>query len=293
MREISVLITEKLEDMAGEALPAYFTPNRISWSKAITALIPHAISLDKSGDKGMIDAIFDIPWSLHAGYIDSYAFALLSKPTPPSLNRAIVLLSPYLPQYYWDERTIARWAAAASALPYSEKVGWSVVGMLLQLASSETLWPFIPADIWEWLKRQPSLPPECAGRGTGTREDTVRYVRGLGDLDTLRSYFLLVWSEWNALDDFGFIEMQASIVEDLGGIGMHHHRVELITRLDHILGELDRGWCHLSQYGPAVWADDVQGMRYGSLKQVLLEVERKAMEILAGMSLTFINFSKR
>ena len=222
----------------------------------------------------MVDAIFNIPWSLHAGYIDSYAFALLSKPTPPSLNRAIVLLSPYLPRQYWDEHTIARWATAALALPYSEKVGWSVVGMLLQLASSETLRPFIPADIWEWLKKQSSLPPVCAGRDAGTGKDTVRYVRGLGDLDTLRSYFLLVWSERNTLDTSGFVEMQASIVEDLGGIGMHHHRVQLITRLDHILEKVE-GWRHR-----------VRREGYKTLKELLLEVERKAMEILVGMSPT-------
>ena len=239
----------------------------------------------------MVDAIFNIAWtethwSLHAGYIESYVFTLLNKPTSPSLNRATVLLSPCLPLHYWDEHIIARWAAAVLALPYSEKVGWSVVNTLLQLASTETLRWYIPTDIWAWLKKQPSLPPVCAGRDAGTRRDTVRHFRELGDLDTLRSYFLLVWSEWNSPGNSGFVEMQVSIVEDLGGIGMHRHRVELITRLDHILGELDRGSYYLSRFGPAVLEDGLQGRkeRYEALKELLLEAERQAMEILTGTS---------
>jgi hypothetical protein len=262
-----------------------WTPN----PKAISALLPHAISLDQFGDQEMVDTLFHLSRTstpFLRQYVEQYTITLLSKPTPPSLNRATVLLSTYVPQHYWDECVIARWAAAVSAVPYSEKVGWSVVGTLLQLASTKTLRPYIPVDIWAWLKKQPSLPPVCRGRATGTKRGTVCHVRGLGDPDTLKSYLLLVWSEWNTPDSSGFAEMQVSIMEDLSGIGMQHHRLDLINRLDHILGELGRGLVHLRHYKPLIGGYEMRRRkeRYRALKEVLLQVERKAMKLLTGMS---------
>ena len=99
------------------------------------------------------------------------------------------------------------------------------------------------------------------GRDAGTGRSTVRHVRGLGDLDILRSRFVLVWSAWNTLDDSGFIQMQVSLMEDFGGIGMRYRRVELITRLDRILRELNRGWYYLSLHGPPVWEEGVRGRK--------------------------------
>lgn len=203
-------------------------------------------------------------------------------PTPSSLNRATVLLSPYLAWSYWNENTIAGWGAAASAVPYSEEVGSSTVDTLLRIASLDNERSYIPIDVWEWLKKQQSLPPVCWGRSYGTGPGIVRHVRGFADLDLLKSYFLLVWSEWNTLDDRGSTEISVSIVEDLSGIGKQRHRDDLIERLDHILGELDQGLEHFKQHNPQTGEDDIQKRKeqYGILRGVLVEVDRKAIEHL-------------
>jgi hypothetical protein len=197
----------------------------------------------------------------------------------------ITLISPYTYSYPWDQNTISEWAVVVSAVPYSEEVGVSVVDMLLRLARRDTIRKYIPIDVWAWLKKRLSLPPECQGRDRGTGGGIVRHIRRLRDLDILKSYFLLVWSEWNFLEDSGFDEMQASIVEDLGGIGMQHHRTDLIKRLDQVLGELDRGWEYLNQAQWWITEDDVHKReeQYRRLREVLLEVDRGAMRILVGM----------
>ena len=259
--------------------------------KAISALLPYAISLDQSGDQEMNDATFHLakistPWRFRQHYIERYTIALLSEPAPPSLNRTTVHLSTYVPFGSWDEGMVSRWTAAVSAVPYSERVGWSVISTLLKLASSEVLRPCIPIDVWALLKKQPSLPPVCPGRDLGNVRAVIDHVRGLGDFDILKSYFLLVLSEWNALNHSNLAGMRLSITEDFGGIGMQHHRADLIKRLDHVLAELDRGLEHFRQYRPEFGEDDVQGRkeRYGRLREGLLEVERKAMRTLVGMS---------
>ena len=239
----------------------------------------------------MVDAIFHLaristPWRFQQHYIEPTAVTLLSNPTP-SLNRAAVLLSPYVPLRFWDENMVARWVAAVSSVPYSDNVGWSVVSTLLQLASTEILRPYIPIDVWALMKKQPSLPVVCGGRDSGNDRAVVHHVRGLGDFDILKSYFLLVWSEWNALEDSGFAEMQVSIVEDLGGIEMLHHRADLIKRLDYVLRTLDLGLEYLRQYKPRFTEDSVgeRKERYGRLKEALLEVDRRAVKKLTGMTL--------
>ena len=120
--------------------------------------------------------------------------------------RALVLVSPYIP---WDwsgrkedwsgrkEGLILRWAAATSTAPYTEEVARSVVDTLLQIASKEELQPHIPIHIWLWLTKCPPLPPICLGRNVGTCAHVVKAVRALRNIEVLKSYFLLVWSEWN------------------------------------------------------------------------------------------------
>jgi hypothetical protein len=280
------LITLKLKTMAQSP-----TVDPTSKHKAISALLPYAIYLEKIGVSKMIDEIFRVartpyPWNFMWRYIEHYMATLLSKSTPPSLNRATILLSPYIPWDHWDRDTVAGWAAAALAVPYSEDFGRIIVDTLLLLASTVTLRPHIPNDVWAWLKKQPSLPPVCQGRDWGTDQATVRHIRELGDLDILKSYLLLVLSEWDALYDSGFSEIQVSIAVDLGGIGMQHHRRDLIRRLDYIIGELNRGLEHFRQYKPWIGGDHVQRRRgqYRRLREILLEVDRGMMEILAGLS---------
>ena len=262
------------------------------------ALLPHAISLEQSGDGKMIDAIYhvarnSIHWSFSWESSRSYMAHLLSEQTTttPSLDRAAALLSPYLfmhrwsDKIQWNKQMVIGWTAAVSRVLYSKEVGSSVVDTLLQLWSEDTLRPHIPIGIWAWLKKKPSLPPSCYGRYT-TMWELVPYLRGFGDLDILKSYFVAVWSEWDDLEDSHFSKTQTSIVEDFGGIGMQHHRGDLITRLDHVLGQLDRGSDHFKQFN--WWAYEVyveqRKEQYGSLREVLLEANEETKRALTGMS---------
>ena len=201
--------------------------------------------------------------------------ALFEDGSPDSLNRVITLMSPYA---LWDPLTsdssmIIRWAEAALAVPYTEAVGLSVVDTLLQIASMDSLQPHIPVSVWGLLKKLPSLPSFCMGRFLGTTECVVRRVRDLGDVEILKSYFLLVWSEWDISHSGGLPGVRASIWEDFSGIGMGRHREDLIKRLDHVLGQLEEGLGHSLQ-------PQRIKREYKELKDTLLEVDEEATNIL-------------
>ena len=63
---------------------------------------------------------------------------------------------------------------------------------------------------------------------------------------------------------------------------MCHHREDLIRRLDHVLKRLGRGSEYLKRHKP--WIDEYHILtgkgEYGRLREVLLEVEREAMNTL-------------
>ena len=263
-----------------------------SKGKAISTVLPYSVFLEQGGQPEMLDAVsgafrasnsFQPIWD-HA---QPYLRSLLSRPNHPSLNRAIVLTSPYMEWYseLCDESMVSRWVrsvAATSAAAYTEAVGQSVVDTLLQIARAHRLRPHIPIDILTWLKKRPSLPPVCRGRQWGTTFDIVRQIRGLGDIEILKSYFLLVWSEWNCPIWLGHDMVVIAISECFGGIGVWCHREDLIERLDYVLGQLERGWEFLHRSNPFVDEDDVERgkARYGELKKRLLEVDGKATETL-------------
>ena len=188
----------------------------------------------------------------------------------------IVLVSPHVP---WriltdGEGLVQRWAVAASAVAYTEEVGQSVVDALLQIASVDELVQYIPADLWSWLAKRPSLPPICRGRCLGTRGSIVKVVRALKNTEVLKSYLLLVWSEWNYIYENGFYEMCTSIREDFGRNGMGHHRADLIQRLDHVLEQIDRRQEHPEQPDPRMSGG--KG-RYQKLRETLLEINTEAI----------------
>lgn len=102
----------------------------------------------------MIDAILPIVSASKLGTfvwhrINPYLTTLFDEPSSPSLDQAVTLMSPYVPwdDKFHDEYTVARWAAAASALPYTEEIGSSVVNALLQIASVDSLRPHIPTEL--------------------------------------------------------------------------------------------------------------------------------------------------
>ena len=278
----------------------------LSKRKAIDSILPFAIFLEQNGQRGMFEAFThairapNYPtfyWHGTGRCIDR----MFGQSSPPSLDRAITLISPHV---RWDsglhgKDTVTRWGAAALAVPYTEEVGQSVVDALLQIASFDFLRSYIPIELWAWLKKRPTLPPACQGRSLGTMPGVVSFIRRLGDAEILKAYFLLVWSEWDQLLWDGSVdEMVISIREDFGGLGISHHREDLLERLDQVLAQLDRGSEHLKQQKPTIEEAGVQVAKgqYGALKKVLLEVgDRGAMETLTrtlpNMHLAFIGYA--
>jgi len=248
--------------------------------KVVATLLPYAIWQERSGQPEMLLNAF-----LHAAGasgVESFLWdcvphTLFLKGTP----RAIVLLSPHVPwsQVLPEEGLTQQWIAAASAVEYTEEVAQGVVETLLLITSEERLLPLITIDVWSWLTKRPYLHPACWGRHHGSCPRVVKAVRGLRDLEILKSYFLLVWSEWDLLYCRGFDEMCISLHEDFGGVGMGHHRADFIQRLDQILGQLDQGLERLRMHAPRLNVFDFQMMKdqYGKLMDILLEMNVEAV----------------
>lgn len=258
------------------------------WSKrkATAAFFPYAVRQERDGKSGMIDVFLGVAKASKSGEfmwrkVQPFVATLFDEASPDSLDRVIALISPYV---HWgagsaNKNMVIRWAAAVSAVSYTEVIGESVVNALLQIAYIHSLRPHIPVDTWSWLNKRPSLPPVCRGRSRGTTVDVVRRVRALQDVETLRSYLLLVWSEYGYIDPKGLIEMATLIKEDFSEIGMWRHRKDLIKHLDHLLTDRRPGHV-VGQHTPPLWHPRVQRakVQYLRLKEMLLEVDRKSAD---------------
>ena len=258
--------------------------------KEVSALFPYAARLVQDGQRRMIEVVLLIASkSPPAGFIwncirPSIAF-IFDESSPPSLNPVIIFTFPranHIPGSS-TPNAIYRWNAAVLATPYSEAVGQSVVDALLQISYFSSLRPHISIEIWAWLKRQPSLPPICPGRSPGTDSDVVRHIQGLGDIEILRSYFLLVWSEWDDINLYGISSMKIAIREEFSGIALWRYRNDLTERLDHVLEQLDRGVEYLKQHNPRISEYHIPEAErsYRRLKETLDEVDREAMKTLS------------
>ena len=288
MDEVSALISQKLQTVVETANP----DSIYSMRKAITTFFLFAALQVQNGQHGALNVFLYIARaSGYSGFmwhdIMLPVVKLLDKASPLPLKEAALLASPHFP--WWSfidgKHLIQLWAAATWEVPYTEEIGQSVADTLLQIASNGCLQPHIPISMWSWLNKCPSLPPVCAGRHQGSALGVVQKVRALGDIETLKSYMLLVWSEWDPLysgkvhnysgqhysHPKSLHEMCTSIREDFSGIGMEHHQEDLLQHLDHILAQLDLGLGHLKQHKPSLDEDDIQQMReqYKKLKGVL------------------------
>jgi len=192
--QVASLITQKLKEM-GEGGDWHLIRSK---HKAITALLPYAVQQEADGQAEMFNKFLDVARDSKDRRFTWFHIRHYSIPYDTS-SRALVLISPYI---RWDQLTdreylIQRWAAAAFEVPRTEEVAQSVVDTLLQIASQGELLPHIPIDMWPWLTKRPTLPPICLGRNIGTCAHVVKAVRALSDIEILKSYFFLVWSEWN------------------------------------------------------------------------------------------------
>ena len=295
---VSNAITQKLETMV-EANDSELV---FSKRKAINTLFPYAIFLEQGGQQQMINAILRSARVSDSGRLtflearqvginaiisrvrsskfepsDSgkflwgrvvlYISRLFEKRSPTSLNRIVTLISPYAP---WDgalnnATAVSRWAAAVEAIPYTDEVGQNTADAFLQIVNIESLRPQISIEMWGWLQRRSSPPPVCRGLQVAKRWTTFVHISRLGDVDILRSYLLLVWTESFIHESLG--DVLSLIREDFGGIGKESYREELMERLDHVLGRLDQ-----AEDSPFTREAKRQ---YARLKEVLLELHRQ------------------
>lgn len=250
--------------------------------KPITAFFPYTVWRKQDGQHEMLGTFLrasraskkeEFMWN----EIKPLIVSLLDEDSPVSLKEATILASPHLPwsSFKNGNHLIRLWAAAASAVPYTDDIGQSVVDALLQNAFWD--WDSLPVGIWSWLNKRPLLPTICHGRHLGSCREIVQMIRALGDIKTLTSYLLVVWSEWDGLWLGGFEEMYASIREDFNGVAAAHHREDLVLHLDRVLEELDRGLRYFQQHNPNLCARDIRRtkLQYMELREVLLRVDRE------------------
>jgi len=244
--------------------------------KAINALLPYAALQEHDGNPEILDAFLHAARAskmLEFGWnrTREYTGTLFSKASP----HAIILTAPHMEWGFLMDRgdLVQQWAVATSAVLYTEEVAQSVVDTLLQIAFWDQLLPHIPANIWLWLTKRPSLPPTCGGHYYGTCLTVAKAVRELKDIEIIKSYFLFVWSEWDYLKYGVFNESCISIREDFSDACGGWHRTELLQHLDHILTQLDQGLEHLQQHNPNLRESHFQRMKvqYRELKDILLE----------------------
>ena len=233
--------------------------------KTVSTLFPYALILERRGQWGMLDALSRAAMASNSRpfmwyHIKPFILTLFDKSNPPSLNWILGLVAPsVLRGNQSPENGIVAWRPAPP--PYTKEICLSVVDEVLQVAFT--------------VPQRPAILLAFQRRSSGAGGDVIRRVRGLGDLGILKSYLLLLWSEWFHIDSRsgGLEEMQISIQEDFSGIGMGCHREDLIKRLDHILEQLNRSG-----------VTQLPKEQYGELRKLLLEVDREAANTLSRTS---------
>jgi len=273
--------------------------------KAIIALFPYAARRECDSGSRMFatflsalryfphrhwDSVFSQPASLWR-HVWSVIPTLLVEGSPIPVKRAGILVLAHVGKDALRDMAnkghlIQFWKAAMD-VPYTDEICCSLVDTLLQIASLGSVRPQeIPINAWLWLKKLPSLPPACRGRYEGSAREVVRMVRALKNIEVLKSYLLLIWSEWDSLTHPGFQEMCMSIHEDFSGIGMMYHRADLRRRLGHILSELELGSEHIHQQNPNLAKDGIHIMKhqYRRARRVLVEFDERDNKTLTSES---------
>ena len=239
------MITQKLGNMVKAADPRLIQSRR----KAISALFPYAVNLARRGQREMLDVFSRVARASDSSHFmwhrtGPFTKTLFDKPNPPSLNWVLELISPHK---LWHDQPHDNSAVTWSAPPYSEDADRGAVHEVLRVA-------FI-----------------SPGRRTATKAEkaAVREVRALGDTGVLRLYLHLLWSKGTYIDyrDEDTAEMQISIREGFGGIGMWRHREDLIKRLDGFRRETAERTGQASE-------------QCRELKRLFLEVDEAAEKIL-------------
>ena len=258
--------------------------------KAITAFFPYAVWRERGGDQKMIDAFLEaVKFSGSTTSLWHAITPFISTIFGAARPRTVVLTSPHVSWHSipGGENVVDMWATAVSEIQNAEGIEKGieeeVVDTLLHIASVDSLRSHITAESVSWLKKQPTLSPTCLGRSLATNKYVVLWLRGLRDIEILKSYFLLVWSEWDPIGSPDALSTMLRVLSwDFKGDESEGHRKDLVKHLNRVLGELDRGSGYLRQKKLWIDEDDVQRakVQYEKLKENLVGVDRiEPMEI--------------
>jgi len=304
LEDISSLVTERVEALTED-------PGMVEQKcKAIIALFPYAARQEWDDGSRMFtaflralryfpnrhwDGVFSQPTSLWR-HVWPVIPTLLVEGSPIAVKRAAILVLAHVGKDALRDlankgHLTLLWKAVTD-VPHTDEICRSVVDTMLQIASLSSAHPQeIPANAWLWLKKLPSLPPACRGRHEGSAREVVRMVRALKDVEVLKSYLLLIWSEWDSLTHPGFQEIWMSIQEDFSGIGMICDRADLRQRLDHILGKLESGTEDIHQQNPNLAKNGIHIMKhqYRQARRALVEFDQRDNRTLTGGSPFFLH----
>ena len=242
-------------------------------SRAVCALTPYAIFMEKCGQEEIANAIMHVVRGSSDRYfmssVQPHITTLLGKPNSPFRNWLIAVVVQYV---NWEdeehgEDAVVAWAAAVSTAPDTGEVISGVVRTLMQITKIDSLRPHIPIEIWVWMKKLRSLPVTDWPPFVTTTPDAVRHIRGLGDFETIGLYFLVAFASYQSISTDVLDEVEISIRGDFGGIGMWGHREILLNQLDSILERKASNWEGLK--------------RCRKLKGVLLTMDREATKTFA------------
>ena len=169
-----------------------------------------------------------------------------------------------------------RWVSAASRLRYTPEIGQSMVEVLLRMASVYQWRPHLRWGEWRLLGCRPRLPPVCRARSLCCNNlGVISKVESLKDVEILRDYLIVVWSEWDWLAPWVCSYMCTVIRKRFRGERNRGHRDELRDRLIHIQNQLDLGLDHLRKLGSEMTVACFQPTKeaYEALMETLSGVE--------------------
>ena len=295
MEGVSRLIIQKLETMVKD--PGMHKTLRSNY-KSIGTLFPYAIRLGQGGEQEMINAILlaaKVSWKIvQWRRIAAQVAAVFDESSPPSLDRIIIHISPHVPWHnreLYTKNAVTRWAAAVSAASYSDEIGRSVVDGLLRISEISLPQPHIPVDIWTWLKKRPPLTPVRLRRSYRFSANVASHMQGLGDIEILKLYLLLVWSEWDTHNSDGWFEVDMlTWLGEFDGIETWSYRDDLIKHLDRIQEQLELRLEYFQQQRLEIDEDCIERnkKRYWRVKNALLGAYERAMKTLTRMPLRLI-----
>jgi len=205
---------------------------------------------------------------------------MLAEGSSPTLKRAAILALPYLELAWLDSDEMSGftelWISAADALKDMEGVCQAVVDVLLQMAFFHTVRTHITPKAWSWLNKRPALPPRCRGRLLcSIGSNVLPAIRARNDIELLASYLITMWSEWDCAGDWAFEGMCQALLEEFRGDDdeVREHRMDLLARLNSVLGELGRGLAYLRVWNPDMQPDELEIIRkrYRELKRILVQ----------------------